>query len=399
MEFLSVLGMVGESIYIKIGSLFGNISNVTFDMWDMMIAFFLTFGIILFYSRKRVVEGISYPPLANTSFGNAANQLRGNIWTSSTKIKREFFETSERSLKLDNFAQSKTFLSRLSIWRHLFKPKAEIFIEPLSLTKTLTMVAPMGGGKTVTLNALLAQDWYNRAIINEQKAGDFTSKWYNKRKDIILCPYDKRSHVWDILSESIPIIEFFIQNTINAAVGGKISFFSNDAIIRYTNIARLTIEKNTSKEKWSCFIEEFETMQKEIESNKQDSAKDVLSTMIQIIDMLKFMNHQIQSGRKTFTIKDFFAKQHQSKLFLMNIDEYEVQLKPLFAAFTACVSMVHASKEESDTDLTFYCLDEFLSLEMNFDAKKSYLQKLDQREDVYWSRCIIFQVTKRNLNY
>ncbi|MCK9532677.1 MAG: type IV secretion system DNA-binding domain-containing protein [Gammaproteobacteria bacterium] len=322
-------------------------------------------------------EGIDYHPLCDSSYPNPAYQLSGNRWTENQTLKNQFRESETNDLKFDNFEYGTSFhLKTVSIWKKLFMRKAEIFINPLKLTESVTMIAPMGGGKTVTMEALLAQPWYNRVLINDEKSGDFVSKWYNKRTSIILCPFDERAHAWDILSEDIEIVEFFIQNTINAVTGGNQSFFTNDAKERYIQVARLTIDIKEPKEKWAFFIAELESMFKEVEAGESKSAKDVISTMKQVIEMLKLVKFQIETGKQSFTISEFFKRKHQAKLFMVTVDKYNLQLNVLFSAFTACFAMIHASQKETKEDLTFYLLDEYLSLKMTYEAKLLLFTKI-----------------------
>ena len=82
-----------------------------------------------------------------------------------------------------------------------------------------------------------------------------------------------------------------------------------------------------------------------------------------MIEPLEIMAWKMQNPRqKRFTIKDFFARNDQCKLFLDNLPEREKALTPLFSAFIASMSQIHATLPNTKTDFTFYALDEFLSL-------------------------------------
>jgi hypothetical protein len=366
---MELLSNIYHGLVYKISNFFMN-----FDMsLESVLLWFgaLFFSLFWYYGMKNWVrEGINYHPFSTTSHPNPIKQIKGNKWSTDGSLKNKFFESDKRSFKLDNFDFSGTHERKnVSMFIKKFLKKAEVFTEPLMMCEGLTMIAPMGGGKTVTMESFLNQPWYNRVLINDEKSGDFVSKWYNRRKDIILCPFDSRAHVWNILGEEIEIVEFFIKNTINAVTDGNQSFFTNDAKERYKQLARLTINIDSPKEKWDYFIGELESMFETVEKGEQKSAKDVISTMKQIIELLKINQYQLEHGKKSFTISEFFEKKHQSKLFMLNVDKYESVLNPLYSAFTACFAMIHASQEESKTDLTFYLLDEYLSLKMSYEAK------------------------------
>lgn len=247
-----------------------------------------------YYSKNRWdFEGMNYSPFSDTSFPNPTIQLGGNKWSSNSQLKSKFKKTNTNTLKLDNFNFANSFKFHLSPFKFLFHKNAEIFIDPLKMTGTVVMLSPTGGGKTVTMEALLNQEWYSRALINEEKGGDLVKRWYSKRKDIILNLYDERSHVWDPLSEDLEIVAYFFQNLLAAVVGDKPNFFNNDAKRRYKTIARLTIKKTTSKEKWEYFFEQLNIMVEEVKNADQESVADVVSTMEQIEEMLKLIEFQL----------------------------------------------------------------------------------------------------------
>lgn len=373
---MEILQAIFLKIFGDLMALFGGLLN--FSVEQLLFFFGLSFLFIFwfYFGRNFVKEGINYEPFAASSFANAAKQLRGNRWSTNGWLKGHFGETKKRVMKLDNFEFAKPQERKISYWYKKFVKKTGVYVEPVSLCNGLTMVAPMGSGKTVTMESFLAQNWYNRALINDEKAGDFVSKWFNKRKDTILNPFDSRSKVWDVLSESLEVVEFFIQNIINACVGDQQNFFSNDAKERYKSIARLTYKIEDPREKWNYFIKEFEEMEALVEKEDVKSAKDVLSTMKQVIELLKLNQHQLNQGKASFTISDFLKTQNQAKLFMVNVDKYRSVLTPLFTAFTACFALVHASQKETKEDITFYLLDEYLSLKMNYEAKQTLHTKI-----------------------
>lgn len=314
-------------------------------------------------------EGICYHPWSDSSFPNPTIQYNGNKWSKNSKLKRMFKKTKKQWLKVDNFNYPFNYKKLISPFKFVIHRNAQIYIDPLKLTGTVVMIAPMGGGKTVTMESLINQDWYSRALINEEKGGDLVKRWFNPRKDYILNLYDKRSHVWDVLSEDIEVVAFFMQNILASVVGDQPSFFTNDAKQRYKKIAMLTIEKKTAMEKWDYFFEQLNIMFDQVKKGDQESAQDVISTMEQALEMLKLIRFQLQCGKKSFTINDFFKKKNQNKIFMVNVDKYSEVLKLYFGAFTACFAKMNLSQPDTKTDLTFYLLDEYLNLKMGDEAK------------------------------
>lgn len=332
---------------------------------------------ILWEPRRR--EGLLISPFSDTSAPNAYNQISGLKWSKLSTLKRLFKEDKNRTLKIDNFAKYPSHERRTSIFRKPFD-KAEIYIEPKKLFEMMLLISPMGGGKTVTFDSLLSQNFYDRAIINEEKAGDFTAKHYKKRKDIIHCPYDARAHVWDLLSEPLPVIQGALENLMAAILSGQNgdNHFTSAAKEAYLSIARLTIEKDTTQGKWDCFIEELEKYFALVDAGDSKSKKDVVETMKHALNIFKLMRYQISRGKKTFTIKDFFAKKGGAKLFQVKNDLYSVELRCLFSAFYGAFINTHLSMPEFKItkSTTFYAYDEYPSINLTMETRTKLHTKI-----------------------
>ncbi|ABB44898.1 hypothetical protein Suden_1621 [Sulfurimonas denitrificans DSM 1251] len=366
-----------------------------------------------YYEKKRFdIEGINWHPFSDSSFPNPSKRLKGNFWWNNTNLKNRFKKSAKNNIKLDNFVFSDRFKRELSPLKFPFFKPAQIHIPALSFVESFLLIAPMKGGKTTTLMNWIDNDFYDRMLVNEQK-GDMLTKFYNKRKDFILNPFDERGSCWDLMSEPIPIIEFYIVNALNEATKDE-SFFSSSARERYSQIAKLTIDIQDPKEKWKVFLAELEYMFKEIETGNQKSAKDVASTMKLILEPLQMTAFLIEQGKKSFTISDWYERKHQSKIWMLMKNTYRISLNPLFTGFTACVAMHQASQPEYvvSKSITAFLLDEYLSINLIMEARKilhtmtrskgsailSALQKLpsdEEERDLLISTCfglMIFSV-------
>lgn len=74
---------------------------------------------------------------------------------------------------------------------------------PAHSENTHTLIAgSTGSGKTILISELINQirQRGDRAILYD-KMGVYTERFYDKRKDILLNPFDKRSHTWNIFKE------------------------------------------------------------------------------------------------------------------------------------------------------------------------------------------------------
>jgi len=336
---------------------------------------YLIAGLIVLHHffKVKVEHGFvycKYPFAHNNSFGSLANPKevkRGYMWTPVAKIKNLFSQNKKRTAYIDNFRVDEDYAHKSSM-STLFKKKAEntpIYFNPVDMRQGILLVGKMGAGKTEFYFNILRQNFYNRAVIHQVKAGDFTETFLRKR-DMLFSPYDQRGYLWDVMSEDEGIVEVFFQNYSNAIMGDKKDFFSAAANRLYNELSIKTKTKYKAASpavKWKLLIKAIRDLFDEMDGGTQKSKQDVKSTMEAILQPLEIMAWQMQNpNQKSFKIKDFFAKKNQTKLILDNLPEYEKALTPLFAAFTACLSQVHMSQPDSTTDFTLYALDEYFSM-------------------------------------
>lgn len=330
----------------------------------------------ILYPRKKEEHGFVYEsyPMSRFAWGSGANPkkyLRGYLWTPYFRLK-QLFNKPSNTVFLDEFRFLPEFISE-SRMNGFFRKKAEsvkVSLSALQLTQGVLVVGKMGSGKTMFYNNLFVQPFYDRALIHEMKQ-DTIQTQYVPRKDFILCPYDERSHLWDVMSEDEGIIQTFFLEYMNAVIGEKTDYFKAAAQKRFNDVAlqvKTSYKNATSAQKWLLFIKLLRDMFDEIETSNQKSQKDVQATMEQILEPLEIMAYQMQDqNQKRFTIKDFFKRKNQSKLILSNIAEYDKALKPLFGAFIACFTQIHVSMPDTKTDFTLYALDEYLNFVQNMD--------------------------------
>lgn len=344
----------------------------------ILLAPFVMVGLIIYWPRFKIEQGIRYESWPMTrwshgSFANPDNVIRGYTWSSINDLKSKKYKLNENKIYIDNFRFDKDFARKSKIPSFL-KNRSENFeigFEPLKMTQSLLFIGKMGSGKTEILFSFLNQKFYSRAIIHQVKAGDFVEPYYREGFDIILNPYEQRAHLWDVMSESEGIIKTFFENYMNAVMGDKKDFFSAAANRKYNETMqkiKIQYKDATSAQRWMMFIKAIKDLFNEMETGDQNSSKDIGSTMEQVIEPLEIMAWQMQQKEtKSFTIKDFFEKKDQCKLFLDNNAEFEKALTPLFSAFLAALSQVQTSRPDTKTDFTLYAIDEYLSLAATMD--------------------------------
>jgi hypothetical protein len=345
--------------------------------------------LIIYWPKFKTESGIKYESYPTTrwshgSFPNPDSVIRGYFWSPISKLDGFKYDSNgKNSVFIDTFKMDKDFVKKSRIPGFL-KNKYESFsvgFNPLRMTQSLLFIGKMGSGKTEILFNFLNQKFYNRAVIHQVKAGDFVEPYYRERFDIILNPYEKRAHLWDVMSESEGVIKTFFENYMNAVMGDKKDFFSAAANRKYNETMqkiKIQYKDATSSQKWMMFIKAIKDLFQEMETGDQNSSKDVGSTMEQVIEPLEIMAWQMQQKDvKSFTINDFFKKDGQTKLFLDNNPEFEKALTPLFSAFLAALSQVQTSRPDTKEDFSLYAIDEYLSLAATMDdASKKRLHTL-----------------------
>ena len=238
------------------------------------------------------------------------------------------------------------------------------------MIKSAVVIGAMGSGKTEFYNSILAQNKFKRYLINDTK-GDFTQKFYNERRDIILNPYDERGSAWNPFEEDSDfIVEIFIENLFNAIAGDKKDFFSGSMKDRYMALFNEIYYKKSSlsaAQKLDLFVTELKKYFKEARASGRTSEADVASTMKLTFEFFEYLNFCIQNGVKTFTIKKFL-KSENTKLFMLVREDQKSKLMPFFTGFLATFVAVLLSRQDDKENLTGVILDEYLSFAKNLDV-------------------------------
>lgn len=310
------------------------------------------------------------------SYPNPARVRSGLVWTKFYTIKNKFSKTPKRCVYIDNFRiDNKTkYVAKILDWKVKQAEEFEVHFAPINFTKSNLVIGKMGAGKSQFYYVMIDQNWYNRAIIHDAK-GDFTSIFYVENRDIIFNPYDTRSSIWNIWQETPTVVSMFFQDYLSAIKGGEKDFFTASAIDRFNQIFGKVYFNDTitdNKQKFFAFKQELSAYIENAKNGDQKSEKDVASTLELGLNIINLMIFRVFDGAKLFTLDEFFNKNGQAKLFLLNNPQYASELEPLFTGFISAFSAFHASKEETKTNLTLYLLDEYLTFvkSMNDTTKK-----------------------------
>lgn len=321
-----------------------------------------------------------FPLLApRGTFGSAPNPkniMQGYSWIDFRNL-IDKFKSVKNTVYLNNFRFFDHFIEKSKISEGTKKKieKTEIYLDPYKLTQGVVIFGATGTGKSEEFYSLLVQKWYQRALIHDIKQ-DFIKRLYIKNRDIIYNGgLDKRSHVWNIFGEEIPVQQAFFANLLSALIGDKKDYFSQAAEKKFSDTAKALTSiyaYESTERKWTLFLTAIKDMIALMEKGQSKSDADVSKTMDQILEIFEMSAFFIiKQKRKTFLIKDFFQKDRQAKLFLSNVEAYQKALTPIFTGFIAAFTMVHASLDSyaaSKGNYTAYILDEYLGFLPYLDA-------------------------------
>ncbi|MEZ0323431.1 MAG: type IV secretion system DNA-binding domain-containing protein [Hydrogenothermaceae bacterium] len=252
--------------------------------------------------------------------------------------------------------------------------KPPIYASNLDLTKSTLVVGKMGTGKSVFLKNLLAQEKYNRAIINDVK-GEYVEAFYNPEKDIIFQPFDARSKLWfffeDIKQEPT------LADVISTAMVSQISETNKDfwitAAQKLLKDAILYSSFSEQPNKHNAILEYIQTYQKQAIQVNDKTALSIVATLQPILDYFELAGYledkylREEKYDKFFTLFDFVNTDNKQKLFLLNDVAHRTATAPFQTAFLSALISLLLSRPNTKEDFTFFLLDEFLSIKIPED--------------------------------
>lgn len=251
--------------------------------------------------------------------------ISGHKWTPIETIKSTALKNKQKAdaVYVDNFRFFDDYLhdAKIPFFLRNKHESIEYYLEASKLCRSMLVVGSAGSGKTVFLNNLLNQNWYDKAVIFSKKM-DFEPYYFRGTSiDILINPKMQDSVIHNIFDEPMEYVEVFIETLKNAALGDKDDYFSTSAmqeINKYIQKVKIAAEEDNLSvpEKWELFLTLYEEAYQEATGGKQNSLKDVFGTIKSIVTPLYLMAYRIIEGAPTFTVKEFFDRKEPCKLFL-----------------------------------------------------------------------------------
>ena len=249
----------------------------------------------------------------------------------------------------------------------------------------LMIAGTTGTGKTVLIRDLLNQIRNNgdRAVIYDY-TGTFTEGFYNRDKDVLLNPFDKRSSSWSLLEEVNNIAEF---DTIAKALIGDNSnvsdpFWPNGARLIFAELCKVQYNtgdyniKNLYKYLTSPLEYLHSALKGTLAANFTDpkSDKTTLSLVMLLatyLQALQYIDYDKNNKENNFSIKKWLLDEtNDNMLFLTSWPSLHGSIQPIISGMMDIAINNIGEKKVGSKRKTWFIFDELASL--------NYLPSLEQ---------------------
>jgi len=232
-----------------------------------------------------------------------------------------------------------------------------------------------GTGKTVFLSAVVERlkERGDKAIIYDFK-GDYISRFYDPKADIIFNPLDRRSIGWNLFDdiETVLDINSVAQSLIPPVYTGE-AFFNDAARAVFSGILFYLYRHNLRSNKdiwqavtapgsdihaWLSSIPEGARGLRFVEDVSSKQALGVFSTMMQYTSAFEYM-----SGNRGLSINDWLKQDKGGFIFVTNQSDLKDTLKPILSLFVDYFGKKLLSLPDDIKRRVFFILDEFGTLQ------------------------------------
>lgn len=246
----------------------------------------------------------------------------------------------------------------------------------LSETKHTLVVGTTGVGKTLLISDIVEQirERGDKAIIYDTK-GSFIEWFYDKDKDFILNPFDRRSEKWNLLKETghSGHIKSIAESFIPSGKGNSV-IWNEAARVAFSGIVeKLLLEKGniTNREiadllmrqsmKEVAALAKGTYAQSVLDTSAPETAAGVIFTMSTYLNSLRLTNG---TKENSFSIKEWVKNEKaDSFLYISSNKECESEVIPLQTAWFEIAFKGLLSRERNPLKKIWVILDELGSLQ------------------------------------
>jgi len=238
------------------------------------------------------------------------------------------------------------------------------------------IVGRPGTGKTVCMSAILnrLKDRTAQAIVYDTK-GDYLSKFYNPKQDLIFNPLDSRCLGWNIFNEveTIMDIDAIAASLIPQGIGRSDPFWTDAARAVLSGVLNNLYRENTrtNRDIWEMITSEGKHISSElkltrggeaghrfIENPESNQALGVFAVLMQHTKCFEYM----AGCDGDFCVKDWLER-GEGMIFITNYADVKDTLKPILSLFIDLMGRKLLSLPDSHDRRVFFMVDEFGTLQ------------------------------------
>ena len=369
---------------------YGLIQEATMPFNQHFIFFGFTYLIIFVLSIVLTYLNLKYvKPTLSKEIENSEKELTEDVYVEGNKlintnqfnncIKNYVEEEAKIKNKEDQIFSIPT--TELDNQDKLLEENPEPIKIPSSVLSTgLCISGSPGRGKSVLINQIVNQiPTFKKSIIIDVK-GEFVEKFFDKEKDLIICPADVRSakfNLFELIRTKIDagvIAEILVTedknsqdphwvNSARAVVEGLLIYaaknkLSNTDIYRYLTDFSL-LQKIKEDEEVYPIVANFI---RDENGNPSKETQSIVSTAIRKAKALQYLSYLDNLDTEKIDFKKWLFDGNGGKLFLLSTENLNKVFAPLYGVITSYLISTILDERDNFENEFYFILDELPQL-------------------------------------
>jgi len=370
---------------------FGLMQEATMPFNQHFNFFSFTYLIIFVLSIALTYLNLKYiKPILSKEIEKSEKELTEDVYVEGNKLitTKEFNKCIsnyiEKEKKIKN-KEDKIFLIPTAPLEDkndkLFEENPEPIKIPASILSTgLCISGSPGRGKSVLINQIVNQIPNSKKLIIIDVKGEFVEKFFDKEKDLIICPADIRSarfNLFELIRTKIDagvIAEILVTedkntqdphwvNAARAVVEGLLIYaaknkLSNTDIYKYLTDFSL-LKKIKEDEEVYPIVANFIRDENGIPSKETQS---IISTAIRKAKALQYLSYLDDLNTEKIDFKKWLFDGNGGKLFLLSTENLNKVFAPLYGVITSYLISTILDERDNFENEFYFILDELPQL-------------------------------------
>ena len=356
-----------------------------FDFFSFTYLIIFILSIALTYLNLKYVK-----PILSKEIEKSEKELTEDVYVEGNKLitTREFNKCIENYIekekKIKN-KEDKIFLiptTKLEENDKLFEENPEPIKIPSSILSTgLCISGSPGRGKSVLINQIVNQIPNSKKCVIIDVKGEFVEKFFDKEKDLIICPADVRStkfNLFELIRTKIDagvIAEILVTedkntqdphwvNAARAVVEGLLIYaaknkLSNTDIYKYLTDFNL-LEKIKQDEEVYPIVANF--IRSDNEGIPSKETQSIISTAIRKAKALQYLSYLDNLDTEKIDFKKWLFDNQGGKLFLLSTENLNKVFAPLYGVITSYLISTILDERDNFNNEFYFILDELPQL-------------------------------------